>query len=222
MNGSAISGASITVGSNSVGTTDSNGQLEYSFNATGNITVMASKDKYNNASTSVSISQRVAFVYSNFEMKPIEPAAKGNTKISFDVTNNGVESGSHEVKLTVTDSNGNVVATDSKNVSVDVGKTKSVTLSFKAPAEGNYRVTLQEADSNRVVDLPSNIANVSVGPAKTFVSTLIYIVLAIIAIIVLAVIGFVAYLFGVKGATTSNYKEVASEVAGDIKSKFKK
>jgi len=222
MNGSAISGASITVGSNSVGTTDSNGQLEYSFNATGNITVMASKDKYNNASTSVSISQRVAFVYSNFEMKPIEPAAKGNTKISFDVTNNGVESGSHEVKLTVTDSNGNVVDTDSKNVSVDVGKTKSVTLSFKAPAEGNYRVTLQEADSNRVVDLPSNIANVSVGPAKTFVSTLIYIVLAIIAIIVLAVIGFVAYLFGVKGATTSNYKEVASEVAGDIKSKFKK
>ena len=222
MNGSAISGATITVGSSTVGTTDSNGQLNYTFNDTGTITVMASKDKYNNASDSTNIAQRVAFVYSNFELKPVEPSAKGNTKVSFDVTNNGIESGSHTVSLIVTDGNGNIVSEDSKSVSVDVGKTKSVTLSFKAPAEGNYRVTLKETDSNRVIDLPSNIATVNVGPAKMIGSTIIYVVLAILAIIAIAVIGFVAYLFGVKGATMSNYKEVAGEIGSDLKSKFKK
>ena len=222
VNGSAIAGAAVTVGSNAVGTTDSEGQLNYTFNSTGNITVMASKEKYNNATGSVNISQRVAFVYSNFELKPTEPAAKGNTKVSFDVTNSGIESGSHELMLIVTDSSGNVVDQDSKNVSVNIGKTKGVTLSFKAPAEGTYTLTLKENDSGRVVDLPSHISTVSVGPAKLIGSTLIYIILAILALIILVIIGVVAYLFGVKGATTSNYKEVAGEVTQDLKSKFKK
>ena len=222
MVGSAVSGVSILVGDASAGTTDSNGELTYTFNTTGNVTIQGSKTGYINATRSVSVTQRDAFNYSNFTMKPDSPAAKSNTKISFDATNVGVADGSHTLKLTVTDSSGAIISEDSKDVSVNVGKTKGVTLSFKAPAEGNYRITLTESDSNRVIDLPSSMSSVHVGPSKMFGSTLIYIVLAIIVLMILVVLGGVAYLFGVKGATRSNYKEVAGGIASDVKAKFKR
>jgi S-layer-related duplication domain len=222
LNGSAVSGVSILVGDASAGTTDSNGELTYMFNTTGNVTIQGSKSGYINATRSVSVTQRDAFNYSNFIMKPDSPAAKSNIKLSFDATNVGVESGSHTLKLVVTDNNGVVIGEDSKTVSVDVGKTKGTTLSVKVPAEGNYRLTLTESDSNRVIDLPSSMSSISVGPSKLFGSTLLYIILAIIVLIVVAVLGFVAYLFGVKGATKDNYKEVAGDIADDVKMKFRK
>ncbi|MDY0266527.1 MAG: S-layer protein domain-containing protein [Methanimicrococcus sp.] len=221
LNGSAVSDATVYVSGENMGRTNSTGELNYTFNKTGTITIEVSKNKYNNGTTSVNISQKVAFAYANFEMKPDEPAAKKAVKVSFDVTNNGIESGSHDVSLVLTDSSGNIIDQDDKTVSVDVGETKSVTLSVKAPEEGSYRLTLKETDSNRTVDLPSSISNVSVGPAK-FGSTILYIVLAILAILILAVIGFVAYLFGVKGATKDNYQYVAQEIVDDVKSKFQR
>ncbi|MDV0445094.1 hypothetical protein MmiAt1_06510 [Methanimicrococcus sp. At1] len=221
LNGSAVADATVYVSGERVGTTNSSGEFNYTFNNTGNITIDVSKDKYNNGSTTVSISQEVAFVYENFALSPDEPAAKKAVKVTFDVSNNGIKSGSHDLSLVLTDSSGNVIDQDNSTVTVDVGKTKSVTLSVKAPEEGTYKLTLKEVDSNRTINLPSSMSTISVGEA-TFGSTVLYVVLAIVAIIVIAVIGFVAYLFGVKGATKDNYQSVAQEIFDDVKSKFKR
>jgi len=222
LNGSAVPDVSILVGNASAGTTNSNGELTYTFNTTGNVTVQGSKNGYINATRSVSVTQRDTFNYSNFVMKPDAPAANANTKLSFDATNIGVSDGSHTLRLTVTDSSGSVIAEDSQTVSVEVGKTKTVTLSFKAPAEGTYRLTLTESDSNKAITLPSSMSSIYVGPSKAFGSTLIYIVLAIIGIILLAIIGVIAYLFGVKGARRGSYKEVAGEIVDDFKMRFRR
>lgn len=222
LNGSAISGATIRLSNTEIGTTDSGGELSYTFNVTGSLTIQASKSGYNNATKTVSVTQKDAFQYSNFSMKPTPPTAKSNVKFTFDATNTGVENGSHTLKLILRDSNGKVIAEDSKSVSVDVNKTKSVTLSVKPPTEGFYTLTLVEEDSNRTIDLHSSISSISVGKAKLVGSTIVYIVLAVIGLILLAVLGFFAYLFGVKGATKGNYKEVAGEIMSDIKRKFKK
>lgn len=221
LNGSAIGDATVYISGESIGRTNSSGELNYTFNKTGNVTIDVVKEKYNNGTTTINVSQEVAFAYANFTLKPDEPSAKKAIKLTFDVTNNGIKNGSHEVSLVLKDSSGNVIDQDNKSVSVDMGKSKSVSLSVKAPEEGTYTLTLQETDSNRTIDLPSSMSTVPVGAAK-FGSTLLYIVLAIVAILVIAVVGFVAYLFGVKGATKDNYQMVAQDVIDDIKSKFQR
>lgn len=221
LNGSAISDATVYISGESIGRTNSSGELNYTFNKTGTVTIDVAKEKYNNGTTTVNVSQEVAFAYSNFALKPDEPSAKKAIKLSFDVTNNGIKDGSHDVSLILKDGSGNVIDRDNKTVSANMGKTKSVSLSVKAPEEGTYTLTLVESDSNRTIDLPSSMSNVSVGSAKLG-STILYVILAFLAIIVLAVIGFVAYLFGVKGANRDNYKMVASEVVDDIKYKFQR
>ena len=221
LNGSALSGATVYISGESVGTTDSSGELNYTFNKTGSITVDVSKSGYNNGTKTVDISQKVAFAYGNFTLKPNEPSAKKAIKLSIDIANNGIEDGSHDLSLILTDTDGNIIDQDNSSVSVKVGKSKSVTLSVKAPEEGAYKMILKEADSNRTIDLPSNMSTISVGEAK-FGSTILYVILGGIGMIVIVVIGIVAYLFGIKGATTSNYKEVAGELTDDIKSKFNK
>ncbi|MBZ3935282.1 S-layer protein domain-containing protein [Methanimicrococcus blatticola] len=221
LNGSAISDATVYISGESIGKTNSSGELNYTFNKTGSVTIDVAKEKYNNGTTTVNVSQEVAFAYSNFALKPDEPSAKKAIKLSFDVTNNGIKDGSHDVSLILRDGSGNVVDQDNKTVSANMGKSKSVSLSVKAPEEGTYTLTLVESDSNRTIDLPSSMSKVSVGSAKLG-STILYIILAFLAIIVIAVIGFVAYLFGVKGANRDNYKMVASEVVDDIKYKFQR
>lgn len=221
LNGSAIGDATVYISGESVGRTNSSGELNYTFNKTGNVTIDVVKDKYNNGTTSINVSQEVAFAYSNFALKPDSPSAKKAIKLTFDVTNNGIKDGSHDLSLILKDSSGNVVDQDNSTVSANMGKSKSVSLSVKAPEEGTYTLTLVETDSNRTIDLPSSMATVPVGEAK-FGSTILYIVLAFLAIIVIAVVGFVAYLFGVKGATKDNYQMVAQEVIDDIKSKFQR
>lgn len=222
LNGSAVSGATIRLGDSEIGSTGSNGELSYTFNLTGNATLQASKSGYNNVTKSLAVTQKDAFNYSNFTMKPESPAAKSAIKLSFDAANVGIEDGSHTLKLVLKDSNGTVIDEDSKSISVDTGKTKSFSLSVKAPSEGSYTLTLTESDSNRTIDLPSSMSSLSVGEAKLFGSTLVYVILAIVVLILLAVIGFVAYLFGVKGATKDNYQDVAQDVISDIKMKFQR
>ena len=222
LNGSAIGGVTLLLGSDEIGTTNSEGVLSYTFNAPGSFTIQASKSGYINATRDISVTQKDAFSYGNFVMKPDSPTAKSNIKLTFDATNVGVVDGSHTVKLVLKDSSGQVIAEDSKTVSVNTGKTKSVSLSVKPPAEGSYTLTLTEEDSNRVINLPPSMSSVPVGAAKTFGSTAVYVVLAIVGIILLAILGAVAYLFGVKGATKENYKVVAGDIVDDFKMKFRR
>ena len=222
LNGSAVSGVSILVGNASAGTTGSNGELTYTFNTTGNVTIQGSKTGYINATKSVFITQKDVFNYSNFTMKPDPLAAKSNTKLTFEAVNIGIEEGSHTLKLVVKDSDGTVISETTNDISLKVGASKKTTFSFKPPAEGNYRLELTETDSDRVIDLPSSMSSISVGPKKMFGSTILYIILAILAIILLVIIGFVAYLFGVKGATRHNYKDVAGNIVDDVKMRFRR
>ncbi|WNY23705.1 hypothetical protein MmiHf6_10180 [Methanimicrococcus hongohii] len=222
LNGTALGDAEVFISGEKVGTTNSSGMLSHTFNTTGNVTINVMKDKYNNGTTTINVSQEVAFVYSSFSMSPDEPSAKKAIKLTFTVTNNGIKDGSHDMSLILRDSSGNIVAQDNSTVSVDMGKSKNVSLSVKPTEEGTYTLTLVETSSgNRTIDLPSSMSTVTVGEAK-FGSTILYIILAFLAIIVIAVIGFVAYLFGVKGATKDNYQYVAQEIFDDVKSKFKK
>ncbi|MDR2944695.1 MAG: hypothetical protein LBU81_06430 [Methanosarcinales archaeon] len=221
LNGSTISDAAVYVSGENVGRTNSAGEFNYTFNKTGNLTITVAKEKYINGSTNVNISQEVAFAYSNFVRSPDEPTAKRNIKLEFNVTNNGIKNGSHEVALVLKDSGGNVIDSDNSTVSVNTGQTKSVSLSVKAPEAGNYTLTLNETDSNRTIDLPSGISSVSVGEAK-FGSTILYAFIGFLGIVVLVAAAIIAYLFGVKGANRNNYKIVASDVVEDLKSKFRK
>ncbi|MCL2549401.1 MAG: hypothetical protein FWE78_00390 [Methanimicrococcus sp.] len=227
LNGSAVSDVTIRLSSEEIGRTNSAGELSYTFNSPGSFTIQASKSGYINATRDISVTQKDAFNYSGFQMKPDSPTAKSNIKLTFDATNVGVEDGSHTVKLVLRDSSGAVIAEDSKTVSVNVNKTKSVTLSVKPPAEGSYTLTLMEEDSNRVINLPSHMSSVSVGESKLFgsfsgLSTIVYGILAVAGIIVIVIVGAVAYLFGVKGATKENYKIVAGDIVDDFKAKFRK
>lgn len=221
LNGSAIADATVYISGENVGRTNASGEFNYTFNNTGSVTVNVVKQSYNNGTTTVNVSQEVAFAYSNFTMRPEEPSARSNIRLSFDVVNNGIRNGSHDLSLILTDSNGTVVDQANSSVSVNTGQTRSVSLSVKAPEQGTYNLTLRETDSNRTIDLPSGMSTVSVGEAR-FGSTILYIVLAVLAVIVIAVVGFVAYLFGVRGATKDNYREVAQEVVDDMKSKFQR
>ncbi|WNY25632.1 S-layer protein domain-containing protein [Methanolapillus millepedarum] len=220
LSGSNISGAKIYVGSDNVGTTDSGGQFNYTFNNSGTYTVLANATDYLNTTKTVSVVSKVNFVFSNFSLSPENLSAGKTTKLSFNITNNGIESGSHTVTLQLVDSTGNVVDEDSKTVSLDVGKSKDVTLSVKPKTEGTYTLVLKE-DNNVVSNLPSNMGTISVGPSSGL-STAVYAVIAVVGIIVLAILGYLGYLFGVKGATRSNYKDVSRQVTSDLKGKFKR
>ena len=219
LNGSALSGAALTIGGTPIGQTNANGELKYNFTQPGAATIQATKAGYVNATKSVSVLQQVAFTYSNFSLNKENLAAKSTIKLSFDIENTGIENGSRDLTLVVTDSEGNVVNETTKSVSVNVGKSKSASFSFKVPLEGSYSVTLRE-DGVRQIDLPQNISTISAGPSKLIGSNIIYIVVGAVGLVVLAVIGVVAYLFGVKGANTSNFSDVGKEVWNDIKSKL--
>ncbi|MDR0767647.1 MAG: hypothetical protein LBE57_04325 [Methanosarcinales archaeon] len=222
LNGSAISGADVFVSGERVGTTNASGQLNHTFNRTGSVTIDVVRERYNNGTTTVNVSQEVAFVYSNFTISSTNPSARSAIRLNFDITNNGIRNGSHDLSLVLRDSNGTIVDQSNSTVSVNMGQTRNVRMSVTAPAEGNYTLELVEISSgNRTINLPSSMSSLSVGPA-TFGSTILYAVLAILAIVVIAVIGFVAYLFGVKGANKNNYKDVAQEVVADIKLKFQR
>ena len=219
LNGTALSGATVTIGVTPVGQTNANGEVRYNFTQPGAATVQSSMTGYINATKSVNVLQKVAFTYSNFSLNKENVSAKSNVKLSFDITNTGIENGSHNLTLVVTDSEGTVVNETTKSISVDVGKSKSASFSFKVPLEGSYSVALRE-DGARQIDLPQNISTISAGPSKLLGSNLLYIVIGIFGLAVLAVIGVVAYLFGIKGANTSNFSEVGGEVWSDIKSKL--
>ncbi|WNY26287.1 S-layer protein domain-containing protein [Methanolapillus ohkumae] len=223
LSGSNISGATVTIGSDTIGTTGSNGQVSYTFNDAGTFTIRATAPSYNPGTKSITIESKVNFVYSNFVLKPETLSAGKTAKMSFDITNNGIESGSHTVTLQLVDASGNVVDEDSQTVTLDVGKSKSVTLSVKPKNEGTYSLVLKE-DGYGVSSVPQSYSSMTTGPSTGFGggSTALYVALGIVAVIVLGVLGYVAYLFGVKGATRSNYKDVSRQVTSDLKNKFKR
>ena len=218
LDGSAVSGASITYGT-LIGQTDASGILRYNFTQSG--TLQASREGYVNTTRSVSVLQN--FTYSNFSFNKENLTAKSTIKLSFDVTNVGLANDSHDLTVSVRNtSTGEVVNTTTKTVSVDAGKSKSTSFSFKVPTEGSYSVIFEE--DGVIQPIQENIAAITVGPSNLLGSIsgsyILYIVVGAIGLVVLAALGLVAYLFGVKGANTSNYSEVGKEVWGDIKSKL--
>jgi S-layer protein (TIGR01567 family) len=221
----AVSGVSVTFSGTPIGQTDFRGELKYNFTQAG--TIQASKTGYINGTQSVNVIQN--FTYSNFNFNKDSLKAKSTIKLSFDVKNNGPAADSHKVTLIVKNDKGETVSEETQTVSVDGGKSKSVSFSFKVPAEGSYSIALEEDGVRQ--PLPSNIETISAGPSGSFgfitnifsgVKNILYIVLGFVGVVVLAVIGLVAYLFGTHGANTSNVTEVGGEVLDDIKSKFKK
>ena len=230
LNGSPLSGANVYVSGERVGTTNATGELSHVFNRTGSVTIDVTRAQYNNGSVTINVTQEVAFVYSNFSMNPTEPSARSAIRLSFDIHNNGIRDGSHDISLILRDSYGTIVSQDNSTISVNRGQTRNVTMTVRAPEAGNYTMELVEVSSgNRVINLPPSMSSFSVGESRGIFGNLsdtmtliLYIILGILALIILAVIGFVAYLFGVKGATKDNYKDVAREISGDFKSKFKK
>ena len=230
LNGSPISGARVFVSNNEIGVTNASGELSHTFNTTGNVQVVVNASRYNNGSTTVNVIQEVAFVYSNFSMNPTEPSARSAIRLSFDIHNNGIRDGSHDISLILRDSYGTIVYQNNSTISVNQGQTRNVTMTVRAPEAGNYTLELVEVSSgNRVINLPPSMSSFPVGESRGIfgnisdsLSTILLVFLGILALIVLAVIGFVAYLFGVKGATKDNYKDVAREISDDFKSKFKK
>jgi hypothetical protein len=188
LTGSAISGAALTFNGNGIGQTNANGELKYNFTQAG--TIQASASGYINTTKQVNVLQN--FTYSNYSYNKASLAAKSTIKLSFDVTNSGLATDSHNLKLIVTDSNG-TRKKKTDTLTLDAGKSKTTSFSFKVPAEGSYTVALEEDGVRQT--LPANISDITVGPSSFF-GNIIYYILGLLGFVGLVVIGFVSYLFG--------------------------
>ena len=219
-NGTALSGVSITVSGGSSVTTNASGQAAYTFAAPGTVSLTASKSKYNNATTSVTVKAKAPeYTFSDFVITPEVPASGSKVSLTFNVSNVGVLEGETTLRLVVTNEDG--VSEETETVRLGVNETKEVTMKFKPKKEGTYALELYGGENK--VTLPSNMSNLAVEKGSGTMGILKTAAIAaavIAALAVLAGASLFAVQMGKRGADRDNYKDVARETLEDMKRKI--
>ncbi|HEY3360742.1 MAG TPA: S-layer protein domain-containing protein [Methanosarcina sp.] len=134
--GNPIEGANVSIDGKDLGKTGSDGKITYKTDKSGTLKVSATQENFTDVDFDLKVKDLEAnFTVSNLSVNPIKVSAGENTNISAIVENVGKAAGNKSVELSI---NGNV--TDSKEVSLDVGKNTTVTFEHAEKMPGNYTV----------------------------------------------------------------------------------
>jgi S-layer protein (TIGR01567 family) len=195
--GEPIEGVNVSMDNVALGSTGSDGTIAYKAEKNGTLKVSASKEGFNDNSIDVKVKDLEAvFTVSGLKIDPSVVNAGKNTTISASVQNTGNAAGKYKAVLSV---NGN--ATDSKEVSLDVGENTTVTFEHGEKVPGNY-----------TVDLGGETATYTV---KEQSSILLY----VLGAFVLLIIGGAAYFFTKGGGDIATLQEKVQELINSIKPK---
>jgi S-layer protein (TIGR01567 family) len=198
--GDPIVGANISIDGQPLGVTGSGGNISYKTDKNGTIKVMVAKEGFNNNSIDVTVRDFEAiFTVSNLTVNPMEVSAGNNATISATIVNTGNAAGKYNASLSI---NGNI--TDSQEVSVDVGGTKTVTFSHREEKPGNYTAAVGEQTVTYKVTESSPILLYALG------------------VVVLLIIGGAAYYFTKGGGDVEALQEKVQELIEKGKTKLKK
>ena len=188
--GDPIEGANISIGSEALGKTGSDGKITYTTEEVGKIKVSATASGFLDKSVDVDVKDYEAiFKFSNLVIDPIEVRAGKETTITVDAENTGNAAGDYNVELFVNES-----SVDSQQISLGVGESTTVTFEHSEETPGTYTVKIADQEATYTVKEKS--------------SALLY---ALIAIILLLG-GGMAYLFTKGGWTVATLQSKVDEL----------
>jgi len=151
--GDPIKGANVSIDGDLIGETDSDGQITYTTEEVGKIKVSVSGEGFIDKSTEVNVKDYEAiFEFSNLVVDPIEVKAGKEATITIDAENTGNAAGEYNVELIM---NGSSV--DSKQISLDVGQSTTVTFEHIEEEPGTYTVKIEGQEATYKVKEKSSI-----------------------------------------------------------------
>ena len=131
-----------------IGTTDSNGEVEYTVTDSGIHEISTSADDYLSAEINLEVLELQAeFSYSNLQVTPSVAGSGEDVTVTVSVENTGTEAGDTDAELLV---NGTVVSTQS--VSLDAGAETTVTFSISEEEAGTYEVQVGDSTASFEVE----------------------------------------------------------------------
>ncbi|MGB9940355.1 S-layer protein domain-containing protein [Methanosarcina sp.] len=188
--GDPIEDANISINGNVVNKTGSDGKAVYTTDRSGTLKLEITKEGFLNQEANVKVRDFEAiFEFSNLVVEPLEVSAGKDATISVDVGNTGNAAGNKSVELLV---NGNV--TDSKEISLDIGKNDTVTFEHVEEVPGTYRVEVGGETATYTVKEKSSLLLYALGA------------------IVLLIVGGAAYFFTKGGGDIGMVQEKIREL----------
>ena len=188
--GNPIEGANVSINGNIINKTASDGKVSYATDKSGILKLTVTKEGFLDQDMDIKVRDFEAiFEFSNLVIKPLEVSAGKDAKISVDVGNTGNAAGNKSVELLV---NGNV--TDSKNISLEVGKNTTVTFEHIEEVPGTYQVEIGDETTTYTVKEKSSFLLYALGA------------------IVLLIVGGAAYFFTKGGGDIGTLQEKMKEL----------
>ncbi|KKH97491.1 hypothetical protein EO95_05820 [Methanosarcina sp. 1.H.T.1A.1] len=141
--GDPIEGVNVSINSKALGKTGSDGKITFTTEEVGKIKINAAREGFLDKSVEVDVKDYEAiFEFSNLVIDPIEVRAGKETTITINAENTGNAAGNYSVELFVNES-----SVDSKQISLDIGESTSVTFKHSEEVPGIYNVKIggQEA-----------------------------------------------------------------------------
>ena len=195
--GDPIEGANVSINGNVFNKTGPDGKATYKTDKNGTLKLSVTKQGFLRQDIDVKVRDFEAiFKFSNLIIDPLEVSVGKDATISVYVENIGNAAGNKSVELSV---NENV--TDSKNISLDVGKNTTVTFKHKEEVPGNYTVKVGGETATYTVKEKSSL--------------LLYALIAI----VLLIIGGAAYYFTKGGGDMATLQEKVKELINSVNPK---
>ncbi|MCX9025855.1 MAG: S-layer protein domain-containing protein [Candidatus Methanoperedens sp.] len=182
-NGSAISGATVGYDNATIGTTDSNGILNYTLQTSGTHIISAAKSGYIAAVRDINVKAPFSqYQALNINITPGTVSVNEPALIRSNITNVGTKADTLPVELI---SNGTVV--DNTTVSLAPGEIKEISFTRKEALPGNYTIEIMGHKGLLVVkEQPLNLPLIAVGAT----------VIGLVAIYLLTAKGLLGNLLG--------------------------
>ncbi|RXA21183.1 hypothetical protein EQO05_01715 [Methanosarcina sp. MSH10X1] len=188
--GDAIEGANVSINGNLINKTGSDGKAAYTTDKSGTLKLSVTKEGFLDKEESIRVRDFEAiFEFSNLVVEPLEVSAGKDAAISINIGNTGNAAGNKTVELLV---NGNV--TDSKEISLDMGKNTTVTFEHIEETPGTYRVEVGGENATYTVKEKSSLLLYALGA------------------IILLIIGGAAYFFTKGGGDMAMIQEKINEL----------
>jgi S-layer protein (TIGR01567 family) len=140
-NGTGVNNTSVAYDNVSIGTTDENGNLNYTFNDNGSHTLNASKDSYIGVSIDVNIRAPFSeFKAQDINVTPSKTFTGEEIVIMSNITNSGTKEDTKSIDLII-----NGTSVDNVSVTLSPKETKDINFTHKISLpEGNYTVEILE------------------------------------------------------------------------------
>ncbi len=189
IDGEALEDVDVTYDGKYIGTTDAIGEVAYTVKEAGMHKLVATSDEYLDSELNIEVKALEArFDFADLVLSPLEVSSGDDVTITLNATNTGQARGSYEVELLI---NGN--ATQTLEISLDVGESTDVEFIHTAGEPGTYLVKVEGMTRTLEVEEGSNTILYLLGGAG------------------LAVIGGAVYLFTAGGWTA----EIAGAKMGE-------